>query len=160
MKSMLYENIYHLFKKSYSKCVCIIDCVEIFIERPFNLNVRAKTWSYYKNHNTIKYLVGCAPSGAVNYLSDGWGGRVSDKEITNRCGFLDLIENGDQVLADRGFTVGEEVACKGSVLIIPSFTKGKSQSSAKDVDKSRQIANVRIHIERVSLLVWLIYVIL
>ena len=98
-----------------------------------------------KNHDIIKYLVGCAPSEAVNYLSDGWGGRVSDKEITNRCGFLDLIENGDQVLADRGFTVGEEVACKGGVLIIPSFTKGKSQLSAKDVDKSRQIANVRIH---------------
>lgn len=148
-KYALRKHLPSCFKKSYSKCVCIIDCTEIFIERPFNLNARAKTWSNYKNHNTIKYLVGCAPSGAVNYLSDGWGGRVSDKEITNRCGFLDLIENGDQVLADRGFTVGEEVACKGGVLIIPSFTKGKSQLSAKDVDKSRQIANVRIHIERV-----------
>ena len=148
-KYALRKNLPSCFKKHYSKCVCIIDCTEIFIERPFNLNARAKTWSNYKNHNTIKYLVGCAPSGAVNYLSDGWGGRVSDKEITNRCGFLDLIENGDQVLADRGFTVGEEVACKGGVLIIPSFTKGKSQLSAKDVDKSRQIANVRIHIERV-----------
>ena len=146
-KYALRKHLPSCFKKSYSKCVCIIDCTEIFIERPFNLNARAKTWSNYKNHNTIKYLVGCAPSGAVNYLSDGWGGRVSDKEITNRCGFLDLIENGDQVLADRGFTVGEEVACKGGVLIIPSFTKGKSQLSAKDVVKSRQIANVRIHIE-------------
>ena len=134
------------FKKNYSKCVSIIDCTEVFIERPFNLTARAKTWSNYKNNNTIKYLVGCAPSGAVNFLSDGWGGRVSDKEITMKSGFLDLLENGDQVLADRGFTVAEEVAQQGGILVIPSFTKGKSQLSKKEVDTSRQIANVRIHI--------------
>lgn len=148
-KIALRQNMPNCFKKNYANCVCIIDCTEIFIERPFNLNARAKTWSNYKQHNTIKYFVGCAPTGAINFLSDGWGGRVSDKEITNKCGFLDLIETQDQILADRGFTVGEEVACKGGVLVIPSFTKGKNQLSAQEVDQSRQIANVRIHIERV-----------
>ena len=34
-------------------------------------------------------------------------------------------------------------------LIIPSFTKGKKQLSAKEVDVSRQIASVCIHVERV-----------
>ena len=32
---------------------------------------------------------------------------------------------------------------------IPSFTKGKKQLSAKEVEISRQIASVRIHVERV-----------
>jgi len=148
-KEALHKNLPSCFKKLYSKCVCIIDCTEVFIERPFNLNTRAKTWSNYKNTNTIKYLVACAPSGAISYLSNGWGGRVSDKEITLKSGFLNHIENGDQVLADRGFTVAEEIACKGGVLVIPFFTKGKNQLSSREVDTSRSIANVRIHIERV-----------
>ena len=61
--------------KNYKNCVCIIDCSEIKIERPFNLNSRAQTWS---TSNTIKYLIGITPAGAVSFLSHGWGGRVSD----------------------------------------------------------------------------------
>ena len=148
-KKALRRNLPKVFKKKFSKCASIIDCTEIFIERPFDLNIRAKTWSNYKNTNTIKYLVGCAPSGAVNFLSEGWGGCVSDKEITTKSGFLNLIENGDQILADRGFTVGEEIAYHGGILVIPSFTKGRKQLSKKQVDIDRYIARVRIHIERV-----------
>ena len=148
-KMALRNNLPECFKKHYTRCVSIIDCTEIFIERPLNLNARAQTWSNYKNHNTIKYLVSCSPTGAVTFLSEGWGGRVSDKEITVKSGFLELIEHGDQVLADRGFTVEEEVASVGGILEIPSFTKGKKQLSSKEVVHSRKIANVRIHIERV-----------
>lgn len=38
---------------------------------------------------------------------------------------------------------------KSTILEFPSFTKGKSQLSGKEVDYSRKVANVRIHIERV-----------
>ena len=34
-------------------------------------------------------------------------------------------------------------------MLIPAFTRGKSQLSAKEVEVSRKIASVRIHIERV-----------
>ena len=148
-KESLRKNLPTCFKKRYKRCVGIIDCTEIFIERPLNLNARAQTWSNYKNTNTIKYLVVCAPTGAVTFISNGWGGRVSDKEITVKSGFLDWIEHGDQILADRGFTVAEEIATVGGILEIPAFTKGKNQLSKNEVDRSRQIANVRIHIERV-----------
>ena len=57
---------------------------------------------------------------------------------------------GDQILADRGFTLTDEFAAKcGVELVISSFTKGKNQLSAKEVEATRQIAVIRIHIERV-----------
>ena len=39
------------FKKKYPHCLCK-ECTEIFIERPFNLNARAKTCSNYKQQIT------------------------------------------------------------------------------------------------------------
>ena len=81
-------------------------------------------------------------------MSPGWRGRVSDKEITIKSGFLDKLSYGDGVIADRGFTVEEEVATKGANLKLPKFTKGRKKMPTKDVDCSRQISNVRIHIER------------
>ena len=62
--------------------------------------------------------------------------------------------DGGQILADRGFTLQDEFAAGwGFELIIPSFTKGKKQLSSKEVETSRQIVTVRIHIERVIRLI-------
>ena len=81
-------------------------------------------------------------------MSAGWGGRASDKEITLNSGFLDKVTFGDCVLADRRFLIEEELAARAAVLRMPVFTQGKAQMSAKDVDMSRQIAHVRIHVQR------------
>ena len=109
-------NLPQCFKKKYRDAVCIIDCREIFIQRPKNLTARAQTWSNYKHNNTVKCLIGISPSGAVMFLSSGWGGRVSDKQITIDSGFIDKLAAGDCILADRGFNVKAELAVKGAVL--------------------------------------------
>ena len=49
------------FRKHFPNCVVIIDCFEIFLEHPTNLLARAQTFSQYKHHNTIKYLIGVTP---------------------------------------------------------------------------------------------------
>ena len=64
-------------------------------------------------------------------------------------GFLDKLSPGDCILADRGFLIAHEVNARGAFLKMPSFTKGKKQLSAKEVDESRQLARVRIHVEMV-----------
>ena len=55
---------------------------------------------------------------------------------------------GDLVLADRGFTVYKSVGLYCAQLKIPEFTRGKSQLEQKPVDETREIAAVRIHVER------------
>ena len=77
------------------KTIVVIDCFEVFIERPSNLLARAQTFSSYKHHNTIKILVGITTQGTISFVSETWGGRVSDKFITENCGFLDKLIPGD-----------------------------------------------------------------
>lgn len=55
----------------------------------------------------------------------------------------------DMVIPDRGFTIHERVACKGAKLVITAFTKGKDQLDPVNVETTRFIASVRIHVERI-----------
>ena len=77
------------------------------------------------------------PQGVITFISKCYGGRISDKEITNDSGFLDKLDHGDVILADRGFLVREEFAVRGASLIIPAFTKGHKQLPPSELDKSR-----------------------
>lgn len=128
----------------------MIDCFEVNIERPSNLLAIAQacTWSSYKHHNT-KLLIGITPQGVISYISPAWGGRVSDKYLTEHCGILESILPGDIALADRGFNISDSVGIQQAKLYLPAFTKGKDQLSALEIEQTRSIANVRIHVERV-----------
>jgi hypothetical protein len=136
------------FRDAFPKTTCVIDCTEIFIQRPFSLKARAQTYSTYKGHNTAKVLVSIAPSGYIMFVSHAYGGRASDNFITKKCGFLNVLRPGDEVMADRGFTIGEDLFVRRVKLNIPAFMKGRSQLSEKETVESRRIASVRIHVER------------
>ena len=149
-REALQKTMPECFRTSFgTRVAVIIDCFEIFIERPSNLQARASTWSSYKHHNTVKVLLGIAPQGVVSFASESWGGRVSDKYLTEQCGILDNLNPGDIVLADRGFDIAESVGMTQAKLHIPAFTKGKSQLTAIEIGETRTIANFRIHVERV-----------
>lgn len=146
----LRRNMPFEFRKYFgNKVTVIIDCFELFIETPSLLKARAQTWSNYKHHNTVKYLIGITPQGVVSFISAGWGGRASDKWLTENSTFLDRLLPGDLVLADRGFNIQESVGLMCAEVKIPAFTKGKKQLSAFEVESTRKIAHVRIHVERV-----------
>ena len=148
-REVIRKTLPEAFKKHYPKARCIIDCSEIFIERPTSFKAQSQTYSHYKKHNTVKFLIGITPAGVICFLSQCWGGRVSDQELTRNSGFLDKIQPGDVILADRGFLIEDELVLRGASLEIPAFTKGKSQLPQFEVEKSRQLARIRIHVERV-----------
>ena len=74
---------------------------------------------------------------------------MSDKSITLESRFLSHLKPGDVVLADRGFTVSDDLAIYGAKLEIPAFTTGKQQLSQREVELSKQLSRVRIHVERI-----------
>ena len=70
------------------------------------------TYSSYKNHNTYKDLIGISPGGAIVFVSKLFPGSISDKKLTERSGLLELVENGDSIMADRGFDIQDiQAAC-------------------------------------------------
>lgn len=82
------------FRKFFKKCAVIIDCTEIFIERPSDLMARAQVWSNYKHHSTVKFLIGITPQGTISYISPCAGGRMSDKEIVERSNLINYLLPG------------------------------------------------------------------
>lgn len=57
-----------------------------------------------------------------------------------------MIENGDQILANRTFTLQADITTRIGKLSIPAFTKDEKWLPTKENDKWK-ISNVRIHIE-------------
>lgn len=68
-------------------------------------------------------------------MTKRWGGRVSEKYITEHSGLLENIVPGDLMLADRGFDIDACLVLYGAKVEIPTFTKGKKQLSMIEVEK-------------------------
>ena len=60
------------------------DCFEIFTEKPGDLLCCDATWP----SNTAKYFI----SKELLAISKGYGGRLSDKFITEDCGYLSKLD--------------------------------------------------------------------
>ena len=127
----------------------IIDCSEIFIETPKDLNLQAATWSDYKHHNTGKFLVAVAPNSAITFCSQVFNGRASDKSVTKESGFLDNLEPYDMIQADKGFNIKDECAARLVNLHVPPGKRGQSQMSVAATNKTSRIARLRILVEQV-----------
>jgi hypothetical protein len=94
----------------------------------------------------------------ILYISQGYGGRSTDVHITldkkifavvDDENFLDKLQKDDVVLADRGFLVEEEVRKRGARLLTPVFLGRRTRLTRSEVNYSRKVSNVRIHVERV-----------
>ena len=57
--------------------------------------------------------MGISPGGVITFVSKLWGRHISDKEITQKCRILELLEPGDNVMADKGFDIKDVLAPRG-----------------------------------------------
>ena len=149
-KQVVKETMPKSFKDTYPSTRCIIDCTELFCQRPSSLSSQSHMYSQYKSHVTYKGLLGIAPSGAITFISQLYEGCISDKEIVKRSGLVDerLWDENDSIMADRGFTVADLFQPLKVDLNIPAFLEGRAQFSEHEVVESQNISSVRIHVER------------
>ena len=147
-RKVVNDNMPQDFKGKYPNTRAIIDCTEIKCQMPSSLLLNSELFSSYKNHTTLKGLIAISPAGHISFISQLYTGSISDREITERSGFLDLsFEANDSVMADKGFTI-QDLLPVGVSLNIPPFLGSSAQMPAEDVVKTQEIASLRIHVER------------
>lgn len=138
------------FRYRCAKVQSIIDCLEIEIEKPSNPLKQSLTWSEYKKCNTLKYLISCTPNGFINFISGGYGGRITDKNIVIQSDYLNHLPNNTSVMEDRGFKqIDDILAGKMCNLIRPPSVGSKEILSKEDAREAKRIASLRIHVERI-----------
>ena len=134
--------------EQYPNLRCTLDCSQTFIQRPWNPQMQAVTWYDYKHHNNLKYLVAIAPNGHISFISKAWAGRAFDSFIVQNSGFLDLVDPTDLIMADRSFTIQEDILFRNASVMIDPPGSGKNQMCCENVLKTKRIANACIHVER------------
>ncbi|KAK3929612.1 25-hydroxyvitamin D-1 alpha hydroxylase, mitochondrial [Frankliniella fusca] len=125
----------------------VIDCTEFRIQRPKNLQQQRNSYSDYKGASTIKFLIGISCMGGLSYISEGYEGGISDRSLIEKSGFLDLLDSGDAIMADKGFDIEDKCDERGLELLIPSFRRGRDYFTARELMWSRVIAESRVHVE-------------
>ena len=61
---------------------------------------------------------------------------------------MQKLEDGDEVMADKGFDIQDILAPLGVKLNIPPFLSAGKQMSSVDVVNTRKITRLRVHVER------------
>lgn len=147
--SVIRENLPSVFRGEYEDTIAIIDCTEFKCEVPKDPVKQSEFYSEYKSHDTFKGLIGISPHAAVTFVSQLYGGHISDREITVESGLCNFLKRGDKLMADKGFNIQDILAKYGVVLFVPPKRKpGQIQFTEKQVLETQRIARVRIHVER------------
>ena len=96
-------------------------------------------FSAYKHRTTLKALVCISPCGSLTFVSDLFGGSISDLELVQRSGILDLFEPGDKILVDRGVNILEECTKRQLKMAMPAFLNGRTMFTAHETAEARQV---------------------
>ena len=92
---------------------------------------------------------GCEGNGGITSITDTYGGGISDKELFARSGVTEHLNEGEEVMVDKGFLVLDILQGTGVKLVRPLFLKNH-QFEPGERQEGRKIASHRIVIENVN----------
>lgn len=87
----LWQTMPRCFEFSFGKrTTVIIECFEVFTERPTNLLARCQTFSSYKCHNKVKVLIEITPQETIFLLCRRLGIGESNVWLVSNCKLLNF----------------------------------------------------------------------
>lgn len=152
-KRVISNSMPDIVQHVYPSTRVIIGSTEIPIEKPSDIHAQSVTFSAYKNRNTMKVLIAVTPKGAVSYISDCYGGSVSDRTIIEQSDLLadagTRFERGDIIMAYRSILVQDLFAPFGVKVEVPPSMKGLSRVSQEHGPEDCSIPSNRVCVEAV-----------
>ncbi|BES89739.1 Hypothetical protein NTJ_02546 [Nesidiocoris tenuis] len=132
----------------YEDARVIINCMAIPAEQPKHIEDRISMYSNCKNGYAYKFLIGMTPLGTISFKSRVYGGRSSDAYIVDNCGFMQMLEPGDVVLADQEFPRIQSSHTNGATILVipPVLTSGRPTDD--ELAGTEEISPIGIHVER------------
>ncbi|XP_011702390.1 PREDICTED: uncharacterized protein LOC105458621 [Wasmannia auropunctata] len=147
LREEIRRNIPECFE-SFEDVRVVLDCTEVFIQRPAELCCQILTYSYYKSAQTCKIVTGVSPAGNITFVSKSYGGQATDSSIFQQSDLIHLLEPGDAIMVDRGFLIDEVCQINRWKCVRPPFLKDKNQFSKEESILTAKIAKARVHVER------------
>ena len=92
---------------------------------------RSLTSQQYKYTNTIKVLIGVTPSGAISFVSEAYEGSISDHKLVEVSGLWEKLQPGDEIMADKGFTIQDLLIPYGVRLNMPPLPFSQQSDGSK-----------------------------
>ncbi|KAK3913905.1 60 kDa chaperonin [Frankliniella fusca] len=133
--------------KPFKNLRVIIDGFELYIDCPSNFQQQGNTYSDYKSHNTVRFILGISCYGGIIFVSPGYEGNMSERKALAESGFYDLLDEGDAVMSDRGFDINDDLLKRGVELIKPPSLGKRSHFTPEEEIRTRAIASARIYVE-------------
>jgi hypothetical protein len=115
--------------------------------KPKDKLLQRALYSQYYGGCVFKVLLGITPCGAISFVSDLFAGSVSDGTITEKSGVANLLEAGDTVLCDKGFTCWNLFHTKGVRLVMPPTKPAGRIFSFNQTQQTTRVASLRTFIE-------------
>ena len=104
---------------------------------------------HYKNPTSCKALIEISSHSMGIIFSESYPGSISDTEITEKTDVLNFVNEGHEIMTDRGFSIQDLCAIKGVSLNRPKQKDTDSnQFSEGEIQINFDIAATRIHVER------------
>jgi hypothetical protein len=85
------------FKMTFPSTRCIIDCTELFCQKPSSLRHQSSLYSSYKHHVTYKGLLGISPLGAITFILTFQLNYTMDLFLTKK-----LLQDWDTLIKNYG----------------------------------------------------------